>query len=40
MVKLVFFFSIKALLILDSVIAKIIYSDFLANWASGVAPII
>jgi len=37
---LVCFFSAKAFLILAIVIAKIIYSGFLASRASGVAPII
>jgi len=35
----VYFFGIKAFLILAIVIAKIIYLDFVASCASGVAPI-
>ena len=34
-----YFFSTKAFLISAIIIAKIVYSDFLASCASGVAPI-
>ena len=40
MAKSVYFFSIKALLISDIVIAKIIYLGFLVSYISGVASII
>jgi len=40
MAGLVYFFGIKALLILAIVTVKTIYSGFLASYASGVAPII
>jgi len=40
MAGLVYFFSAKAFLISAIIIAKIVYSGFLASYASGVAPII
>ena len=40
MAKLVYFFSIKALLTPDIITAKIIYLSFLTSYISGVAPII
>ena len=39
MTELVYFFSIKAFLILAIMTAKIIYLGFLTSYTSGVAPI-
>ena len=40
MAELVYFFNIKALLILNSIIVKIIYLGFLASYTNKIALII